>query len=107
MLAHRSYEKLKVIHNFLYGKMLSRSKIFILGFFFRKKIKKIKSSLVYKKEYYRGVLHFVEVYRILNRSLDVDILLKNKEPGYYLKVYPIEKARSNFHGIICDRKIDE
>ena len=69
--------------------MLSRSKMFILGIMFRKKIKLIKKIIKYSKVRYRGVLHFVELFEILNKPIDVEVLLKNKEPGYYLKIYPI------------------
>ena len=42
----KNFEKMKLIYDFLYGKMLSRSKIFILGIMLRKKIKLIDEEKV-------------------------------------------------------------
>ena len=71
-MVEKSFINKRRIYDFLFGKMLSRSKILILGFMFRKKIKKVKKIIKYKKVTYKGILHFVEIYEWLDKKINLE-----------------------------------
>lgn len=62
------YPKHLSIYNFLYGQMLSRSKIIIFSFILRRRMSKIKKYIRYYKIMYRGLMHFVEIYEVFDHK---------------------------------------
>lgn len=38
---------------------------------------------------YRGILHYVELFEIVNIETEL-VIYKKKEPGFYFKIFPIE-----------------
>lgn len=56
------FKKSLYIYNFLYGKMFSKAKIFLLSLFLKRRIKKIKRVARKMKVSFNGILHFVEIF---------------------------------------------
>lgn len=56
------YEKMSYVYNFLHGQMLSRAKVFILSIFMRRRIKKVKRSIMKVKVNFKGILHLLEIF---------------------------------------------